>query len=322
MLRSPCVSQNKENQIMSTNVEYPVALQKVSADGKYRLTVRYDECAEHPLLMCDFPLHMDDWSRNYTANPTRWTKNKDHSDSMESCMIHLLAHYGDQKKIIDLLVQNGKEQFHEEYDNALIYDRHRKEWVLGSWVPTYRSYTGETIEAHWSEEWSFCCKREHIETSEVLDYLSTETLAHLLDNCMTDECKVMSYDFGYHGSISFYSNVYDSCCGLAWIVKSEAVGDGKWLTEEQWNAHDCYTLTSGEREEMEAWADGEAFWFEVEKNVKWKVHRECLSEEREAEDYVEEEWEQVDSCCGFYGLNHAVQYAIEEHGQFKMLAEA
>jgi hypothetical protein len=52
---------------MSTNVEYPVALQKVSADGKYRLTVRYDEYAEHPLLMCDFPLHMDDWSRDYTA---------------------------------------------------------------------------------------------------------------------------------------------------------------------------------------------------------------------------------------------------------------
>lgn len=318
----PFVFHKKTYQTMSTNVEYPVALQKVSADGKYRLTVRYDEYAEHPLLACDFPLHMDDWSRDYTANPTRWAKDRDHSDSMESCMIHLLAHYGDQKKIIDILVKNGKERFHEQYDNALIYDKHRREWVLASWVSAYRSYTGEIVDAHWSEEWSFCCKREHIEPWEVLDYLNTETLANLIDNCMTDECKVMSYDFGYHGSISFYSNVYNSCCGLAWIVKSEAVGEGKWLTEEQWNTQDCYTLTSGEREEIEAWANGEVFWFEVEKNVKWQVHRECLSEEREAEDYVEEEWEQVDTCGGFYGLNYAVQYAIECNSELKMLKEA
>ncbi len=307
---------------MSTNVEYPIALQKVSEDGKYRLTVRYEECAEHPLLMCDFPLHMDDWHRDYSANPTHWSKNKEHSDSIEACMIHLLAHYGDDKKIIGRLVANGKEQFHERYDNALIYDKHRREWVLSSWVPAYRSYTGETIDAHWSEEWSFCCKRDDIDAWEVLDQLSTETLSNLLENCMTEKCKVMSYDFGNYGHMSFYSNADGDCAGLAWLIKSECVGDGKWLTEEQWTTQDIYTLTQGEREEIEAWAEGNVFWFEVEKSVKWKTHRECLTENREPQDYEEQEWEHVDSCGGFYGLNYAVQYAIEYNSELKMLKEA
>ncbi len=307
---------------MSTDIQYPVALQKVSADGKYRLTVRYEEWAEHPLLTCDFPLHMDDWCRNYSANPTCWTNDKEHTDSLESCMRSLLARYGDEKKIIDLLVRNGKERFHEQYDNALIYDRHRREWVLASWVPAYRSHTGEKVEAHWSEEWSLCCKRGHIELWDVLDCLSDETLADLINSCMTDECKVMSYGFGYNGGISFYSNVDSDCEGVAWLVKSECVGDGKWLTEDQWMAQDCYMLTSGEREEIEAWADGNVFWFEVEKSVRWKTHRECLTEDREPQDYEEREWECVNSCGGFYGLNYALEYAIESNDLPKMLAEA
>lgn len=307
---------------MSTNVEYPVALQKVSADGKYRLTVRYDECAEHPLNTCDFPLHMDDWCRDYTANPTRWSKDRDHSDSLESCMRHLLAHYGDDKEIIARLVRNGKEEFHERYDDALVYDKSRREWLLVSWTPAYLSYTGERIEAHWSEEWSFSCKRKDIEVWDVLDSLSAETLCALVNTCLGDWCKVMSYNFGYHGSISFYSNVDSGCEGLAWLVKDEAVGVGKWLTEEQWKNQDIYTLTNGEREEIEAWAEGNVFWFEVEKSVKWKVHRECLSEERQAQDFESEEWEQVDSCCGFYGLDHAVRYAIENNSLPMLLEKA
>lgn len=305
-----------------SDIAYPVAFQKVSADGKYRLTVRYEEGADHPLCTCDFPLHMDDWCRDYSANPTRRSKSELHYDSARNCMMQLLVWYGDRKKIIDRLVANGKEGFHEQYDNALIYDKHRREWVLMSWVSKYRSYTGEIIEAHWSEEWSFCCKREEIEVFDVVDYMSEESLVDLLENCMTDECKVMSYNFGYHGSISFYSNVDADCAGLAWLVKSEAVGEGKWLTEEQWNTQDCYMLSSGEREEIEAWAEGNVFWFEVEKSVTWKTHRECLSEDREPQDYEEQVWEYVDSCGGFYGLNYAVQYAIECNDLPKMLAKA
>jgi hypothetical protein len=302
-----------------------MALRKVSEDGRYRLTVHYDECAEHPLNWCDFPLHMDDWCRDYSANPTTRLRDKtkhEHYESCEACMRSLLYYYGDGKKIIDLFVSNYSKEKHERYELALTYDRSRREWLVLQWSPTWKAYDGAIHEAHWCEEASLCCKRKYITFSDIAEYLSEEDMAGLLNTCLTDEVKVMSYYFGYHGSIGFCSNVGSDCHGLAWIVKSEAVGDGKWLTEEQWRTMDCYDLTKGEREEICAWAEGDVFWFEVEKKVLWKVHRECLSEERTAEDYEDEEWEQLDSCGGFYGLDYAVQYAISENKLPKMIEAA
>lgn len=290
-----------------------MALRKVSEDKKYRLTVWYEECAEHPLVWCDFPLHMDDWSRDCCANPTRPNRDKskeEHWESRAECMRYLLNSFGDGKKIVDRLVESGKATEHGRYDEGLVYDRQRKEWLLMSWCPAYRSYTGERIEAHWDEYESFCCKREELDVYSLTYNMSDEMLADLLGHCLTDEVKVMSYGFGYYGDISFYGNVCADSEGIAWLVKSEATKC--WLTEERWKQEDCYGLTSGIREEIKAWAEGQVFWWEVEKNVRWKVHRECLSEEREPEDYVEEEWEQVDSCGGYYGLDECVRCAIEE----------
>lgn len=292
-------------------IQYPMALRKVSEDKKYRLTVWYEEGAEHPLQMCDFPLHMDDWSRDRTANPTWGSKDREHYGSRQECMRYLVNQFGDEQKIIDRLIQNGKETAHDRYDEALIYDRSRREWLLMSWVPAYRNYEGERIEAHWDEYESFDCKRENLDVYSLTYNMADEQLADLLNHCLTDKVKVMTYGMGYYGGMSFYSDVDGDCEGIAWIEHDEAVGEGKWLTEEQWQTQDCYGLTAGIREELDAWSDGEVYWFEVEKNVRWKVHRECLSEEREPEDYEQEEWEQVDTCGGFYGLDYAVQYAIE-----------
>lgn len=306
-------------------IQYPMALQKVSEDKKYRLTVWYEEGAEHPLCMCDFPLHMDDWCREHCANPTMPNRDKskeEHWSSRQECMRYLVDSYGDEKKIVERLIANGKKPTHERYEECLMYDRQRKEWLLMSWQPAYRSYTGERVEAHWSEEESFCCKREELDLYSLTYNMSDEMLADLIGHCMTDECKVMSYSFHYYGGMSFYSDVYADSEGLAWLVKSEAVGNGRWLTEEQWRSQDCYGLTDVIREEIDAWSDGQVFWWEVEKNVRWKVHRECLSEERDDEDYEEEEWERIDSCGGYYGLDNCVRCAIEEQNLPPMIEVA
>lgn len=295
-------------------IEYPMALQKVSEDRKLRLTVWYDEGAEHPLCMWDYPLHLDDWGRDGSINPTRFNRDpstRDHYESRQACMRYLVCSFGDEKKIIDRLIANGKATEHDRYDEALIYDRSRKEWLLMSWVPAYRSYTGERIEAHWDECESYDCRREDLDVESLTYDMSDEMLADLIEHCLTDKVKVMSYGIGYYGDVSFYGNVDGDCEGIAWIEHDEIVGEGRWLTEEQWRTGDCYTLTDGVRDEIEAWAEGQVFWFEVEKNVRWKVHRECLSEEREAEDYEQEEWERVDSCGGYYGLENALRGAIE-----------
>lgn len=302
---------------MATN---PIALQKVSEDGKYRLTVHYDECADHPLRNCDFPLHMDDWCRDYSANPTSGT-NREHYDSREACMRDLVATYGDRKKVLELLKDNGKKQFHAIDECALMYDRSRRAWLLQAWSPGYRHSTWEEKrEPHWDEVECYDCKEDDLDLYSVAQDLTEETLSDVLTDCMTDEVKVMSYGFHYYGEISFYSRVDADSEGIAWLVKSEATKD--WLTEEQWATKDCYELSEGEREEICAWAEGNVFWFEVEKAVRWQTHRECLSEEREPEDYEETEWERMDSCGGFYGLDYAVQYAIECNQLPKMLEAA
>lgn len=293
---------------------YPMALRKVSADKKLRLTVWYEEGAEHPLDTCDFPLHLDDWGHGGSINPKRFVRdesNREHYDSRQECMRYLVNKFGDAKKVIDRMIANGKAAEHDRYDEALVYDKSRREWLLMSWVPTYRSYTGERIEAHWDEYENFDCKREELDLYSLTYNMSDEMLADLIEHCLTDKVKAMSYSIGYYGGVSFYSNVDGDCDGIAWLEHDEAVGDGKWLTEERWRAEDCYSLTDGVRKEIDAWAEGQVFWFEVEKSVRWKVHRECLSEERDDEDYEEEEWEQIDSCGGYYGLENAVRGAIE-----------
>jgi len=302
-----------------------MALRKVSEDKKYRLTIWYEECAMHPLRdHLDFPLHMDDWSREYSARPyahsSRHRDKDEHYESREGCMRSLLNEYGDREKIIDRLTKNAKEKFHRRYDCALLWNVGRRQWLLCQWEPAYRNYKGERVEEHWSEIECWDCKKDELDVIDVVYSMTDECMADLLNTCLSDKCKVMSYGFAYDGDMTFYSEVDEDSEGIAWIVKSETVGGGKWLTEEQWKTQDCYALTAGEREEICAWASGEVYWFEVEKNVRWKVHRECLSEEREAEDYEEEEWEQIDACGGFYGdLKYAVEAAIECQGLPKMI---
>lgn len=298
------------NQLKVQNMETEKRLQ--TKDGLYRLSIYREEYADSPRDMWDYPLHCEDWHRDYTI------MNKSERDGSErSCsnlLRYLFRNYGIDKKIVAILKENGKSTSHCNYDNALIYDRSRKEWVLYSWQPNWRDYQGIIHEAHWEEETSFCCKAEYITAYDLHDILSDETIETLVCSCLSDEIKVMGYDFHYYGEISFSKDFSSKSDGIAWLEKSEAVGEGKWLTEEQWKTQDCYDLSKGEIEEIEAWAEGRVYYFVVEKAVMFKHHKECVSEDRKPEDYEELEWEQVDSCGGFYGdIKYAIEYACDDN---------
>jgi len=292
---------------------YPIATQRVSKDGKLRLTVYYEECTEHPLNTCDFPLHLDDWRRHQTINPTLHYKNgREHYDAMEDCMRHLLSLYGDKRKIQERLVRNGRKASPCECESALIWNVGRKEWLMCHYLHKRTDYRGKTHEAEWVEDYAWGMKREEIDLCYLLEDVSADTLADMINDCMTDECKVMSYTLSDNG-VCFSREVGAWEHGLGWLVKSEAVGEGKWLTEEQWQGKDCYDLSEGERQEITAYCEGDVFWFRLEKAVTWKTHRECLSEEREPEDFVATEWEEIESVGGFYGLNYAIEGAKAYH---------
>lgn len=270
----------------------------VTKDGNTRISIYRDEYAENPRDMTDEPLHCEDWSRHCSI----MLKNERcvRSGDAGKHIVYLLARYGDNKKIIKALKDNYKSERHDAYDNALSYDRSRKEWIVWSWQPTWKDYQGNVYEAHWAEEWAFCTNIYDVDIYYIANVLSDEQIDTLCDSkYWTDGVKIMSYGFGYDGDISFHREFSTDSEGIAWLEKDEFL-EYSGCKEEYWNSKslDEIEFLLGE---LEAWSKNEVYGFVVEDCIKRKVHKEYTNVEREAEDSVEEEWEEKDSCWGYYG---------------------
>jgi hypothetical protein len=82
----------------------------------------------------------------------------------------------------------------------------------------------------------------------------------------------------------------------------EKYWSGKTLDEIEWL-----------REELTAWGDNEVYGFVVEDCIKSKVHKEYTNVDKDDENYEKEEWEESDSCWGFYGeLDKMIPYMFEQ----------
>lgn len=273
-------------------------IQKITKDGKYRVTVDVEEYAENPLDLYDFPLHVNDWDKNCSLVGRK----NNEFDSARKLLEHLLTWYGDSDKIIEKLIINGKSDFHNEYDTALKYDRRGKQWNLKYW-------TKSNNEGHLATLCEYDCKKEELDIFDILYEATDECISDLACDCMTDKVKIVGYSFGPYGEIGFRNNfTSESITGIAYLIKDECVGDEKWFTEEQWNSQTCIKLAKPEIEEIEAWSEGRVYYFTVEKSSQYRIHKACLSEQKPMECYTTTEWEEIDSCHGFYG---SPQYAFE-----------
>ena len=103
----------------------------ITKDGKQRVSIVQEAYAENPRYMTDEPLHCNDWSREYSI------MNKDerdvhHYSSARSLLNQMLVWYGKREVIIDMLVENGKHMTDGKSvcNNALVYDRSMRRWVL------------------------------------------------------------------------------------------------------------------------------------------------------------------------------------------------
>ena len=267
----------------------------VTKDENTRINIYREECAENPRYMWDFPLHCEDWSRGYSImnKQERETKSENARDLIE----YLLKNFGDGNKIISLLVENGKHltDGKSTCNNALVYDRSAKRWVLKEYTKWYGDKDFE-----WKDAAYFDCKRDNIDVYEVLECVIESTIDFFVEqNCLTDKVKVMSYSFGYYGEISFYREFSTDSEGIAWLEKDEALKD--WIKEEYWDKEDCYDLCDGMRNELEAWSNNEVYGFVVEDAVRIQGIKTYYNGEREDEPYIDTQWEESDSCWGFYG---------------------
>ena len=261
-------------------------------DKKYRLTIFRDDYADNPRYNTDEPLHCEDWDRSYSIMDH--DERESRFNSRVELLRYFLRHYGDNNKIVKELKANYKKDSHDRYEMAAFYDFSRRGWVISMW------YKGE-----WDEQCILESGRYDFHIINFDDMLSDECVVEFANKYLSDKIKIASYYFGYNGDVSFSDGVSDSSDGICWLEKEEFMkysgcDEERWkkpLTEIEW-------LT----DELVAWGDGDVYGFEIEKRVTWNVHRECTSEERAPEDFESEEWENVDSCWGFYG---PVDYAID-----------
>lgn len=279
-------------------------------DKSQRIVFEQEECPDNPRYNTDEPLHCADFSRNYSI----MIKGDDKFNSMDSALRRMLLRYGKREKMIDAIVENGKHMTDgkSKFNNALVYDRSRMGWVLYEYAHHY-NFDLQKNEVNWGEAEFFDGKKDCIDIYYLCDMLYDSTIEWCIENCMTDKVKMATYSFGYYGSISFSDTVNLKDDGIAWLDKDEFL-KYSGCTEDYWKGK---TLNDIEwlLEEIEAWASGDVYGFVVEKAVKYRIRKECINEERESQDYVETEWEETDSCWGFYGeFDKVKKLMLEEAG--------
>lgn len=278
----------------------------VTKDGMYRVTIFRDEYADNPRFTTDEPMHCEDWDGKCSIMQERETRGRSERELLE----YLLKQYGNYDKIIGMLAQEGTHMTDGKstMDNALVYERPMRRWVLKEYTKWYseEEYT-------WKDSAYFDGRKDEIDLFELLECVANSTIDTLIENgCLTDKVKIMSYSFGYYGGISFDKSFIPNSDGIAWLEKDEFLkysGDG----EDYWKNNDCYTICKWLVDEIESWTHGEVYGYVVEKAVTYKVHKECMTETRDVEDYELTEWEFVDSIAGFYGN---AKYAIDDACEF------
>lgn len=281
----------------------------VTKNGKQRVTIYYDEYAENPRYTTDEPLHCNDWLRDYSIMCD--SERDSHYSNARRLIEYLLENYGKRDTIIDMLVENGKHMTDGKSvcNNALVYDRSEKHWVLKEYVKWYSEK-----EFNWKDATFFDCSKKYIDLGQLLVDCLNSTIDELCYfKYWTDGVKTASYSFGYNGEVSFSDEIGCDSDGICWLEKDEFL-KYTGCKEEYWKSK---TLREIEFlcDEIEAWSNNEVCGFTVEKRHRFKLHKEYIDSDKDDEDTEEEEWEETDSCWGFYGeLSKSEEWILDYVG--------
>lgn len=280
---------------------------------RYRLNIYRDSD------YCDGPLDWG-WHLNFADRDRNYSLDKQKNGNPMDELRSLVYRYADAQKVRRWLKKTDERM--KKGEPYVQYDRSRKVWLLMQQSYSYHGdYQGRP---HWEydEDNYFTPQEWRDEDSYIMEALSDDTLCTIANEMMTDGVKVASYDFNYYtGEPSFDDEVEERMTGLMWIEKSDYLKDhgGK---DDDWHLP-MTELMKGIIDALQRWARGDVYGFVLEKAVNWHTHRVCLSEEREDEDYDETEWEEMDSCWGYYEEPEDVANLVkEEHGLPKMLEAA
>lgn len=284
----------------------------VTSDKMFRVSIRREEYPENPRELTDEPIYFEDYNREYSVMGRTERQNK--CSNMAERVYNLFSEYADAKKVVDLLIENGKHltDGKKVCNNALEYNRTTKEWD----VLEYTKFYSEK-EYSWKVANSFDCIKTELPEYiyEIAESLTESSLEYISGLDFMPNIKIATYKFGYYGGLNVWEGVDFSGDGLVWIDKKEFL-KYTGINEEQWRAEKV--SENWLVQEVSAWADNEVFGFVTEKRVDYDITKKCTSEEKETETYSETEWEEIDSCWGFYGTIDEVLPDILDNAGYSM----
>lgn len=293
-------------------MERDLVKRMVKKDGSQRISFYLEECADNPRYMTDEPLHCEDWSRDYSIMNKHERENK--SEDARKLLEYLIL-TGDncnREKFINALIDNGKKIGNDkvEFGSALVYDRSRRGYIL---YETSSHYWSTRAENGWYENEFYDGKKDDIDLCTIIGDVQDEAIDWCAQNCLTDKVKIMSYGFGYNGDISFYHEFSTDSEGICWLEKDEFL-KYSGNDEEYWNGKSLDEIEFL-LDELEAWSNNEVYGFVVEDAIRIQGIKTYYNGEREDEPYIDTQWEESDSCWGFYGeLDKVESWIFEEYG--------
>lgn len=253
--------------------------------GDYRITIYPDYDAECPVTNWDMGAcyifeHLDHGRYNLCSDGdwAEWVSNI-REESVESILQRIAAEVVTQEDIIKYYKAGKVENV------RFRYDRHERQWKL-EYKPTWRC-----ADADWQPELDVepCELKAHDYRMELLEPMDEDDYVALIQECAKDfvleTWESSGYCQGDHiRGIAYTSKErFDKYCGF---------NPQKYKTWQE-QARD---LIDAEVKEIDMWAWGDVKGFVLEKKVPFTK----VFDDKDREDEEDYEWEEVDSCWGYF----------------------
>lgn len=266
--------------------------------GDYRITIYPDYDAECPVTNWDmagaYLFEYNDLYHHELSRDCDWKEwFSDSRHSLEDALRYMAAEVVKQKDIIDYFKQ-GK------IDNLrFVYNPHERQWKL-QFKCTYGSPTSEwetyfSIEPSELKAYDYRC--------ELVEYLEKDDLIALIEDCAKDfvikEWGSRGYSQGdYLEGVAYMSKErFDKLCGF---------NPKQYKTWQE----QALEIIDAEVKEIGMWAWGDVKGFVLEKKVPFtKVY-----DDDDREDAEDVEWEEIDSCWGYFmETEELIEEVMSEH---------
>lgn len=245
--------------------------------GNHRIKIYYDTyvdcpCTDWDMAAC-YLFEYNDRYRSRLSNACNWRELfADDNHSLNEALIKLANDYVPTKNIIQFF-KNETKEYRLKYNNSSkMWELQGKHWRTGEWDVVNEFDSQYLHNGGWNHE--------------MLEVLEDEELVELINDFGKDI-------FIKEWSTTGYSQG-DYVKGVAFCTKERYINRVSKDTSDWKQKTDSFI--DGEVECIGMWMWGDVKGYELEKKVRFKK----VYEDEDMDDEEDFEWEEVDSCWGYY----------------------